>query len=98
VRVVKLDDEIPYSIDVLKADIEGGEVEMLHGMKALWERSPKAKLVIEYTPELYEPPDLPLRVLSEMGVPEPGMIAENGEIDFYTPENPPPWCMLWASR
>lgn len=97
VRVVKLDDEFPYTLDFLKADIEGGEVAMLHGMQALWARSPRAKLVLEYTPELFEPPDLPLKVLSEMGVPDPGMIAENGEIELYTHQRLV-LSMLWASR
>lgn len=51
VRVCRLDDEVPGSVDFIKIDVEGHELDVLDGATSLLERSPGAILLVEINPD-----------------------------------------------
>jgi FkbM family methyltransferase len=70
VRVVPLDDLVTGTADVVKIDVEGAELEVLHGMTRLL-REPRTVLIVEWHPLLQQmagfgPDELP-RWLIERG-------------------------------
>lgn len=71
VREVRLDDVITGKIDLIKIDIEGGEIAALHGMQRILQENPQIHLIVEWNPVAlskagYAPEQLP-RLLLEMG-------------------------------
>lgn len=70
VRVVPLDDLVAGTADVVKIDVEGAELEVLHGMTRLL-REPRTVLIVEWHPLLQQmagfAPDALPRWLIERG-------------------------------
>lgn len=52
VDVVPLDEVIPEPVDLVKIDVEAGEVEALAGMEKLLDQSPNPRLLVEWNPPL----------------------------------------------
>jgi hypothetical protein len=108
-----LDEMIPGSVDVVKIDVEGAEVEMLEGAERLLRRSAKAILFVKWNPEGlaaagHDPADLParlqalgfsrLRVLDDRAGEERELEAALAELRSGRPEAALWSATLWASE
>jgi FkbM family methyltransferase len=107
-----LDEVIPGSVDVMKIDVEGAEIEVLDGARRLLRRSGGASLFVEWNPAClvaagHAPADLPAR-LSALGFSRvrvlddrAGREREIGAVlaEVRTGGLGPSWyTTLWASR
>lgn len=107
-----LDEVVPGSVDVMKIDVEGAEVEVLEGARHLLRRSRGASLFVEWNPAClaaagHDPADLParlsalgfsrLRVLDDRAGHEREIGAVLAEVHSGRP-GPSWYTTLWASR
>lgn len=52
VEEAPLDELISGPVDLVKIDVEGGEVEVLRGMERILEENPRIRLLVEWSPQL----------------------------------------------
>lgn len=66
-----LDEVVDGSVDLIKVDVEGAEIEVLEGSMELLRRSPEARLIIEWNPLCQQtagnPPEALPAMLRELG-------------------------------
>ena len=107
-----LDELLHGSIDVIKIDVEGAEIEVLEGGDQILRRSPEASLFVEWNPACltaagYDPTELPARIAA-LGFSEIRVLDDHAQrvrnLDEVLSEvrsraQPPFWyANLWATK
>jgi FkbM family methyltransferase len=107
-----LDDLLHGSIDVIKIDVEGAEIEVLEGGEQILRRSPEASLFVEWNPAClsaagYDPAELPDRIAA-LGFSEIRVLDDHARrvrdleevlSEVRSREQPPFWyANLWATK
>ncbi len=77
-------------MDFIKVDVEGSEIDVLHGMKSIIANSPNLHMLIEYNPDALqssgcEPVEL-LALIKQLGF-EPFHVLPDGSLDKNVPTN-----------
>lgn len=64
----RLDEDYLRSVDFVKIDVQGHEMQVLAGMREMIARSPKIAIAMEFTPSEHEHPRFALETIREMGL------------------------------
>jgi len=68
VPAARLSDDILLTIDFVKIDVQGHELQVLDGMKEMIERSPKIAIAMEFSPSEHESPMAALETIRALGL------------------------------